>query len=175
MKEENDGLYFVCVCVCVCVCMIQEDERKKREKEERMAREEEFLRSSLRGSRKLQALEKSPPTTLRPSVTGVVNIAYSTGEEEVEDTAAGGPVAAEDRTLGRLEDPGHKESALSSAGLALALARSNYLINAGSMQKVVGNSFIFSIIFLHLLYFLLHRVGFCLGIGLGFVSGIGLD
>ena len=165
------------LCVCVCVCMIQEDERKKREKEERMAREEEFLRSSLRGSRKLQALEKSPPTTLRPSVTGVVNIAYSTGEEEVEDTAAaaGGPVAAEDRTLGRLEDPGHKESALSSAGLALALARSNYLINAGSMQKVVGNSFIFSIIFLHLLYFLLHRVGFCLGIGLGFVSGIGLD
>ena len=64
----------------------QEDERKRKEKEERLAREEEFLRSSLRGSRKLQALEKSPPTTLRPpaapQVTGVVNVAYTTHEED---------------------------------------------------------------------------------------------
>ena len=100
----------------------QEDERKKREKEERIAREEEFLRSSLRGSRKLQALENSPPTTLRPSVTGVVNIAYSTGEE------------ADD-----VDQESPPEAALTNAGLALALARNNYLINAGPMQKVVGN------------------------------------
>lgn len=99
----------------------QEDERKKREKEERIAREEEFLRSSLRGSRKLQALENSPPTTLRPSVTGVVNIAYSTGEE------------ADD-----VDQESPPEAALTNAGLALALARNNYLINAGPMQKVVG-------------------------------------
>ena len=46
-----------------------------------MAREDSFLRSSLRGSRKLQALEQSPPATPRPppptaAAAGVVNAAY---------------------------------------------------------------------------------------------------
>ncbi|XP_071035244.1 protein PALS1 isoform X2 [Parasteatoda tepidariorum] len=36
----------------------QEDIRKRKEEEERLAKEEEFLRSSLRGSQKLRALEK---------------------------------------------------------------------------------------------------------------------
>jgi len=87
----------------------QEEERKKREKEERTAREDEFLRSSLRGSRKLQALEKSPP--LR-ATSGVVNVAYSTGEEADEPQ----------------DDDGN----------AVTNAVNNYLINAGPMQKVVG-------------------------------------
>jgi len=95
----------------------QEEERKKREKEERIAREDEFLRSSLRGSRKLQALEKSPPTTVRPTVTGVVNIAYTTDEDPHHDP-----------------DP-----AFTNAGLAWALAQQdNYLLNAAGTQKVVG-------------------------------------
>ena len=97
--------------------MVQDDERKRREKEERMAREEEFLRSSLRGSRKLQALENSPPTTLRPAVTGVVNVAYTAHEHEQEQEQ---------------DDPG-----FTNAGLAWALAQNNYLINSG-MQKIVG-------------------------------------
>ena len=97
--------------------LLQEEERKKREKEERIAREDEFLRSSLRGSRKLQALEKSPPTTVRPTVTGVVNIAYTTDEDPHHDP-----------------DP-----AFTNAGLAWALAQQdNYLLNAAGTQKVVG-------------------------------------
>ena len=95
----------------------QEEERKKREKEERTAREDEFLRSSLRGSRKLQALEKSPP--LR-ATSGVVNVAYSTGEEA---------------------DEPHDDD-----GNAVTNAVNNYLINAGPMQKVVGNHTNFEII-----------------------------
>ncbi|UYV74838.1 MPP5 [Cordylochernes scorpioides] len=43
----------------------QEDLRKRRAEEERAAREEEFLRSSLRGSKKLQALENKPPRSGR--------------------------------------------------------------------------------------------------------------
>lgn len=100
----------------------QEDERKRREKEERIAREEEFLRSSLRGSRKLQALEESctkshPAGAAAAAATGVVNIAY-TGHDEDDDVA---------------NDPG-----FANAGLAwAALAQNNYLLNSG-MQKIVG-------------------------------------
>lgn len=101
----------------------KEDERKRREKEERIAREEEFLRSSLRGSRKLQALEESctkshPAGAAAAAATGVVNIAY-TGHDEDDDVA---------------NDPG-----FANAGLAwAALAQNNYLLNSG-MQKIVGN------------------------------------
>lgn len=96
----------------------QEDERKRREKEERIAREEEFLRSSLRGSRKLQALEEST-TKSQPAATGVVNIAYTGHDEDDED----------------VNDPG-----FANAGLAwAALAQNNYLLNSG-MQKIIGTS-----------------------------------
>jgi len=108
----------------------QEDERKRKEKEERLAREEEFLRSSLRGSRKLQALEKSPPTTLRPpaapQVTGVVNVAYTTHEEDE------GVNGDEDLSGADGVDPG-----FANPGLAWALAHNNYLLNSG-MQKIIG-------------------------------------
>ena len=62
----------------------QEEERKRKEKEERIAREEEFLRSSLRGSRKLQALESSPRHPAA-AAAGVVNIAYTTMEDEEDE------------------------------------------------------------------------------------------
>lgn len=100
----------------------QEDERKRREKEEKIAREEEFLRSSLRGSRKLQALEetKGARATL-PAPTGVVNAAYTGLDEQDEEDDVN------DRTF-------------ANAGLAwAALAQNNYLLNSG-MQKIIGNS-----------------------------------
>ncbi|CAB3378822.1 Hypothetical predicted protein [Cloeon dipterum] len=56
----------------------QEDLRRRKENEERVAQEKEFLRSSLRDSRKLQALESRPPPKL-PS--GIVNDGYSSTED----------------------------------------------------------------------------------------------
>ena len=101
----------------------QEDERKRREKEERIAREEEFLRSSLRGSRKLQALEETRGKAILAGPTGVVNAAYAGHDEHDE----------------RDEDDA-SERAFANAGLAwAALAQNNYLLNSG-MQKIIGNS-----------------------------------
>ncbi|KAG1685109.1 MAGUK p55 subfamily member 5 [Nymphon striatum] len=57
----------------------KEDLKKRKEEEDRVAREEEFLRSSLRGSRKLQALETHPPL-VPPS--GVVNTAFLSDDGE---------------------------------------------------------------------------------------------
>jgi len=55
------------------VLLTQEELRKRREQEEKHAKEQEFLRTSLRGSKKLHALEDDdepePPT-------GFVNDAY---------------------------------------------------------------------------------------------------
>lgn len=50
----------------------QEELRKRREEESRLAREEEFLRTSLRGSKKLQALKEK--RQLEPQ--GVINTAF---------------------------------------------------------------------------------------------------
>lgn len=58
----------------------QDELRQRREDGERQAREEEFLRSSLRGSKKLRALEQNPPGT---PVVGVDNTAF-----EIDDHAA---------------------------------------------------------------------------------------
>lgn len=58
----------------------QEDLRKRKEEEERIEREQEFLRNSLRGSKKLQALEQNPP--VQPT-TGCVNTAFSLEDEDV--------------------------------------------------------------------------------------------
>jgi MAGUK p55 subfamily protein 5 len=51
----------------------QEDLRKRREEEDRLLREQEFLRASLRGSKKLQALEQRPPA---PQPIGFENEAF---------------------------------------------------------------------------------------------------
>lgn len=58
--------------------MFQEALRKRKEEEERVAQEKEFLRSSLRDSRKLQALESRPQP--RPPA-GIVNDGYSSTED----------------------------------------------------------------------------------------------
>ncbi|XP_025104838.1 MAGUK p55 subfamily member 5-like isoform X4 [Pomacea canaliculata] len=63
----------------------QEDLRKRREEESRQQQEQEFLRVSLRGSKKLQALEnrKMAPDTQAPP-TGFVNTAYVDAEDDYE-------------------------------------------------------------------------------------------
>nr|KAG5700893.1 hypothetical protein BaRGS_012300 [Batillaria attramentaria] len=74
----------------------QQELRKRREEESKHQQEQEFLRASLRGSKKLQALENkrmahgqaSPPT-------GIVNTAFIDAEEEPElvDDVDGMPVS----------------------------------------------------------------------------------
>lgn len=91
-----------------------------------MAREEEFLRSSLRGSRKLQALEES---STKPPNSGIVNIAY-TGRDEDDDEDS------KRQQDGQL-DPGFTNTAgLASWATALA-QQNNYLLNGG-IQKIIG-------------------------------------
>ncbi|XP_048734647.2 protein PALS1-like isoform X3 [Ostrea edulis] len=58
----------------------QEDLRKRREEESRIAREQEFLRTSLRGSKKLQALESKGQ-----NVEGVVNTAFEENDDEMDN------------------------------------------------------------------------------------------
>lgn len=53
--------------------------RKRKEEEERLAQEAEFLNRSLRGSKKLQALE-STPSEKSVTPTGIVNDAYADDE-----------------------------------------------------------------------------------------------
>lgn len=106
---------------------LKEDERKRREKEERIAREEEFLRSSLRGSRKLQALEETSTKVLPPS-TGVVNIAY-TGRDEDEE---------EDDDEQAAKDQGFTSTAGLASWASAVAQQNNYLLNGG-MQKIIGN------------------------------------
>lgn len=59
----------------------QEDLAKRREAEERMRREQEFLRTSLRGSKKLQELEERKAKGI--TSTGFVNPTYLVEEEEL--------------------------------------------------------------------------------------------
>lgn len=65
--------------------LLQQQLRRRREEEERIAQQNEFLRASLRGSRKLQALQDGPiPQTqqaLERVSTGVDNDAYIDDEE----------------------------------------------------------------------------------------------
>ncbi|XP_059176426.1 protein PALS1-like isoform X2 [Physella acuta] len=60
----------------------QEDLKKRREEEQRQQAEQEFLRASLRGSKKLQALENKRP--LGPAPSGFVNTAFD-DEDDDED------------------------------------------------------------------------------------------
>ncbi|XP_041353631.1 MAGUK p55 subfamily member 5-like isoform X2 [Gigantopelta aegis] len=56
----------------------QEELRKRREEEEKLNEENEFLRTSIRGSKKLQALEGNKKVL----PTGICNTAFMDGEEE---------------------------------------------------------------------------------------------
>ena len=61
----------------------QEDLQKRREMEDKILREQEFLRTSLRGSKKLQGLEeRKAARILAPTTTGIVNPNYLVEEDD---------------------------------------------------------------------------------------------
>lgn len=62
-------LFFLC---------FQEQLRRRQEEQERIVQQNDFLRASLRGSRKLQALQDSP---LQDRPIGIENDAYAEDEE----------------------------------------------------------------------------------------------
>lgn len=66
---------------------LQEQLRRRREEEDRIAQQNEFLRASLRGSRKLQALQDNPLVETRQPV-GIENDAF-TADDEVEQRILG--------------------------------------------------------------------------------------
>lgn len=72
----------VFVCLFLSFFHLQEQLRRRREEEERIAQQNEFLRASLRGSRKLQALQDNHPlaSEQRPPV-GVDNDAFISDED----------------------------------------------------------------------------------------------
>lgn len=86
----------------------QEELRKRREEETRLAWEEEFLRTSLRGSKKLQALEKK---RLLEQPQGVINTAFDTSVDDFDNLDDGfssvhGPLEKErymKKNIGRLK------------------------------------------------------------------------
>lgn len=57
---------------------IQEQLRRRQEEQDRIIQQNEFLRASLRGSRKLQALQDNP---LQQRPIGIENDAYAEDEE----------------------------------------------------------------------------------------------
>ena len=64
----------------------QEELRKRREEENRLVREQEFLRESLRGSKKLQALEELKQAELnRMAPIGIVNPNYLPEDDDGDD------------------------------------------------------------------------------------------
>ncbi|XP_050329492.1 uncharacterized protein LOC126759016 isoform X3 [Bactrocera neohumeralis] len=115
----------------------QEQLRRRREEEERIAQQNEFLRNSLRGSRKLKALQdnKAVAQQQQPAsaerVTGVENEAYLDDEEAEKINGYGELIAALTRLQNQLTKNGMSTMAsrvstahnvLSSAGVAHALA-----------------------------------------------------
>ncbi|XP_054713294.1 protein PALS1-like isoform X2 [Uloborus diversus] len=74
----------------------QEDIRRRKLAEEKQAKEDEFLRTSLRGSKKLQSLEANPP---HPPKHGVINTAF-----ELEDDDSVHSRRGSSRLVGKVED-----------------------------------------------------------------------
>ncbi|XP_073832896.1 MAGUK p55 family member stardust isoform X2 [Musca autumnalis] len=116
----------------------QEQLRRRREEEERIAQQNEFLRASLRGSRKLKALQDNKPSAQQQqpvaaerSVIGVENEAYVEDEDAEKVTGYGDLIAALTRLQNQLTKNGMNTLAgrvsaahniLSNPGVAHALA-----------------------------------------------------
>ncbi|XP_011183126.2 protein PALS1 isoform X6 [Zeugodacus cucurbitae] len=113
----------------------QEQLRRRREEEERIAQQNEFLRNSLRGSRKLKALQDNKAAAQQQPaaerVSGVENEAYMDDEEVEKINGYGELIAALTRLQNQLTKSGMSTLAnrvmaahnvLSSAGVAHALA-----------------------------------------------------
>ncbi|XP_059224267.1 uncharacterized protein LOC106087029 isoform X4 [Stomoxys calcitrans] len=116
----------------------QEQLRRRREEEERIAQQNEFLRASLRGSRKLKALQdnktgaqQQQPVAAERSVIGVENEAYVEDEDVDKVKGYGDLIAALNRLQSQLTKNGMNTLAgrvsaahniLSNPGVAHALA-----------------------------------------------------
>uniref|UniRef100_A0A1I8NA39 Guanylate kinase n=1 Tax=Musca domestica TaxID=7370 RepID=A0A1I8NA39_MUSDO len=116
----------------------QEQLRRRREEEERIAQQNEFLRASLRGSRKLKALQDNKPSAQQQqpvaaerAVIGVENEAYVEDEDAEKVTGYGDLIAALTRLQNQLTKNGMTTLAgrvsaahniLSNPGVAHALA-----------------------------------------------------
>ncbi|XP_075154575.1 MAGUK p55 family member stardust isoform X5 [Haematobia irritans] len=117
----------------------QEQLRRRREEEERIAQQNEFLRASLRGSRKLKALQdnnkssaqQQQPVAAERSVIGVENEAYVEDEDVEKIKGYGDLIAALTRLQSQLTKNGMSTLAgrvsaahniLSNPGVAHALA-----------------------------------------------------
>ncbi|XP_037931814.1 transcription initiation factor TFIID subunit 1-like [Teleopsis dalmanni] len=115
----------------------QEQLRRRREEEERIAQQNEFLRASLRGSRKLKALQdnkavaQQQQTVAVERVSGVENEAYMEDEEAEKINGYGELLSALTRLQGQLSKNGMSTLAgrvstahniLAGSGVAHALA-----------------------------------------------------
>ncbi|XP_022112760.2 protein PALS1 isoform X3 [Pieris rapae] len=115
----------------------QEQLRQRKEAEERIAAQNEFLRTSLRGSHKLQALESNPPNT-----TSFVNEAYEEDDEPshlyqlVDYQEVCAALSRVQKALGSIGESGlaarvaGAASALTSPGLRTALATRSAVLTA---------------------------------------------
>lgn len=116
----------------------QQQLRRRREEEERIAQQNEFLRASLRGSRKLQALQDGPiPQTqqaLERVSTGVDNDAYIDDEEAEKIIGYSELVAA----LQRLQSQLNKNGMASLAGRVTAAQ--NLLLGPGMAHALAVRS-----------------------------------
>lgn len=74
--------------------------KKRREEERRLQAEEEFLRASLRGSKKLQALKSSGPAL----PAGLVNTGYDEDDNE-DDGIDGSEGKSPSRRVSMIEEP----------------------------------------------------------------------
>ncbi|CAF4857579.1 unnamed protein product [Pieris macdunnoughi] len=111
--------------------------RQRKEAEERIAAQNEFLRTSLRGSHKLQALESNPPNT-----TSFVNEAYEEDDEPshlyqlVDYQEVCAALSRVQKALGSIGESGlaarvaGAASALTSPGLRTALATRSAVLTA---------------------------------------------
>ncbi|KAH8027188.1 hypothetical protein HPB51_003630 [Rhipicephalus microplus] len=103
-----------------------EELRLRKEEEERLAQEQEFLRSSLRGSKKLRALEQNAPE-------GILNAAF-----ETEDTCSFGATLPSDARLLPVSPHKPPSRIYEAHELEQCLKRLEPLDDAGSLACVAN-------------------------------------
>ncbi|CAL1299256.1 unnamed protein product [Larinioides sclopetarius] len=122
----------------------QEDIRKRKEEEERQAKEDEFLRSSLRGSQKLRALEKQR----KSEASGLENSAFLLEEGDTPVKSDGRLVASspdgEPPELTKLYDPSalldilhNVEACLANTGFGESMVELEKLFHNPEFQSLL--------------------------------------
>ena len=107
----------------------QEELKKRREEEERHFQEQEFLRTSLRGSKKLQALETQRAAVVPPPSSGFVNTAF----DEEEDRATPDLVKSDSAYVG-------DSAAAAAFPAAAAASKPKDLPSSSRVPKAPGKS-----------------------------------